>query len=71
MFRKFRERTRQMQEEFAEKRAANQRARQNLLVDCMIRAEKIKDPELRQLAIEAICPSREAPKADRPPSGPR
>jgi hypothetical protein len=67
MFRKFRERTRRMQEELAEKRAANQLARQNLFVDCL----KIQDPELRKLAIEAIRPSTQAPSTARPPSGPR
>jgi hypothetical protein len=71
MFRKFRERTHQMQEELAEKRAANQLARQRLLVDCIMRAEKIKDPELRRLAIEAIRPSAEVPPPGRPHPGPR
>jgi hypothetical protein len=72
MFRKFRERTRQMQQELAEKRAANQLARQKLVVDCIIRAEKIKDPDLRKEAIEAAMrPLPPAPPASYPPSGPR
>lgn len=68
MFRKFREHTRRMQTELAEKRALNQLARQN----CLIQAEKIKDPELRKLAIEAaLRPLPPARPARRPPSGPR
>src|SRR5580700_4604013 len=67
MFRRFRERTRemqdrthqiqeqthQMQEELAEKRAANQVARRNLLADFIRQAERFKDPGLRKEAIEA------------------
>jgi hypothetical protein len=71
MFHKFRERTRRMQEELAEKRAANQLARQRLFLDGLLQAEKIKDPELRKLAIEAIRPSAQPPTVGRPPSGPR
>lgn len=69
MFCEFRERTRLMQEELAEKRAANLLARQILLADCIIQAEKIKDPELRKLAIEAVRPSAQPPTVGRPPSG--
>lgn len=54
MFQRFRERTRRMQEELAEKRAANHLARVNLLVDGILQAQKIENPELRKLVLQAI-----------------
>jgi hypothetical protein len=54
MFRKFRERTRRMQEELTQKRAANAAARVKLFIDTIAQAEKIEDPDFRKLALERL-----------------
>ena len=60
-----------MQEELAEKRAANHLARANLFVDGILQAQQIEDPELRKLALQAIRNQAQLRAPDRPPSGPR
>lgn len=69
MFQRFRERTRRMKEELAEKLAANQIVRAKLFVDAIVQAQEIKDLELRERTLEVIRSSARRRAAIRPHLG--
>jgi hypothetical protein len=54
IFKRFHQRTRCIQEELAQKRDSNAAARAKLLVDSIIRAQDIEDPNIREATLEAI-----------------